>query len=72
MVTAVPSLSDPTLTSPSLDIDNLESTLPPDHPDAKYLESNDNAASKSSNSASGETKKTKETKEPKQPELPPV
>ncbi|CZR65578.1 uncharacterized protein PAC_15478 [Phialocephala subalpina] len=56
----MPSLSDPT--SPSPDIDNLESTLPPNHPDAEYLESDNNVASD----------ETKETKEPKQPELPPV
>lgn len=76
---AVPSLPNPTstLASPPLDVDNLESSLSPDHPDAEYLESDDNDASEASDTDSSsedptETQAVKEPKNAKLPELPPV
>ncbi|CZR65259.1 uncharacterized protein PAC_15159 [Phialocephala subalpina] len=78
-VAAVPSLPNPTstLASPPQDVDNLESGLPPDHPDAEYLESDDDDASEASDTNSDsedltETQVIKEHKKAKQPELPPT
>lgn len=78
-VAAVPSLPNPTstLASPPQDVDNLESSLLPDHPDAQYLESDDDDASEASDTNSDsedltETQVVKEHKKAKQPELPPI
>lgn len=67
-IAAMP-LPNPTSTLASLppDVDNLESSLPPDHPDTEYLESDDNDASEASdiNSDSEDLTETQVVKEPK-------
>jgi Trm5-related predicted tRNA methylase len=66
-----------TLASPPRDVVNLESSLLPDHPDAEYLESDDDDASEASDTNSDsedltETQVVKEHKKAKLPELPPI
>ena len=74
-IAAMP-LPNPTSTLASFppDVDNLESSLPPDHPDTEYLESDDNNASDINSDSEDltETQVVKEPKKAKQPELPPV
>jgi hypothetical protein len=59
-----------TSASAPLNLDKLESSLPPDHPDARYLESDDYNTSGSENFT--KTQVVKEHTKFKQPELPPV